>query len=114
MRDGREKVIWNPFTEALIRNTQEQSIQTDYIKCNIDKTGESSLCRMYGTRNETISYRVSECGKFAQNKYKQRHDNVEKLGFNRVRLWYEHEAESVDENENFIILWVSPYSVITW
>ena len=29
----------------------------------------------------------------------------EKLGFNRTRLWYEHEPESVVENENFKILW---------
>ena len=45
---------------------------------------------------------------------KQRHDSVgryvhwqfcEKLGFNRARLWYEHEPESVVENENFKILW---------
>ena len=45
---------------------------------------------------------------------KQRHDSVgryvhwqfcEKLGFNRTRVWYEHEPESVVENENFKILW---------
>ena len=45
---------------------------------------------------------------------KQRHDSVgryvhwqfcEKLGFNRARLWYEHEPESVAENKNFKILW---------
>ena len=29
----------------------------------------------------------------------------EKLGFNRARVWYEHEPESVTENENFKILW---------
>ena len=30
---------------------------------------------------------------------------VEKLRFNRARLWYEHEPESVVENENFKLLW---------
>ena len=29
----------------------------------------------------------------------------EKLGFNKERFWYEHEPESVVENENFKILW---------
>ena len=29
----------------------------------------------------------------------------EKLGFNRARLWYEHEPESVVEHENFNMLW---------
>ena len=28
-----------------------------------------------------------------------------KLGFNRAKIWYEHELESLVENENFKILW---------
>ena len=47
-------------TEALICSAPEQSIQTSYIKYKIDKTAESPLCEMRGTRNETISYIVSE------------------------------------------------------
>ena len=67
---------------------------------------------MCGTRNETISNIKSECGKLAQKEYKRRHDSVgrhvhwqfyEKLGFSRAKLWYEHEPESVAENENFKI-----------
>ena len=101
-------------TETLICSAQEQSIRTNYIKYNIDKTAESPLYRMCGTRNETISHIVSECGKLTQLEYKRRHDSVgryvhwwfcEKLGFNRARLWNEHEPESVIENENFKILW---------
>ena len=93
---------------------QEQSIQTNYIKYNINKSGKSTLCRICCTRNETTSHIVSECGKLAQKNYKLRHDSVgryvhwqfcEKLGFNSARLWYEHEQESVVENENFKILW---------
>ena len=53
-------------TEALICSAQEQSIQTNYIKYNINKTGESPLCRMHGTRNENIYHIMSECGKLAQ------------------------------------------------
>ena len=69
---------------------------------------------MCGTRNETISNIKSECGKLAQKEYKRRHDSVgrhvnwqfyEKLGFSRAKLWYEHEPESVAENENFKISW---------
>ena len=86
-------------TTALICSAQEQFIRTNYIKYNIDKTAESPLCRMCGTRNETISHIVSECGKLAQKEYKWRHDSVgrylhwqfcEKLGLNRARLWYQH------------------------
>ena len=43
-------------TKVLICSAQEQSIRTNYIKYNIDKTAESSYCRMCGTRNETISH----------------------------------------------------------
>ena len=69
---------------------------------------------MCGTRNETIFLIVSECGKLSQKEYKQRHNSVgsyvhwqfcEMLGFNRARLGYEHEPESVIENKNFKIPW---------
>ena len=101
-------------TEALRYSAQGQSIRTNYIKCNIDKTAESPLCMMCGTRNEIISHIVSECGKLVPRKYKRRHDSAgryvhwqfcEKLGFNRARLWCEHEPESLVENENVKILW---------
>ena len=62
--------------QALICKAQEQFIRTNYIKYNIDKTAESPLCRMYGTRNETISHIASECGKLAQKEYKRRHDSI--------------------------------------
>ena len=79
-------------TKALICSAQEQSIRTNNIKYNIDKTAESPLCIMCCTRNEAISHIVSECGKLVQKEYKQRHDSVgrylhwqfcEKLGFSR-------------------------------
>ena len=97
-----------------MRSSREQSIQTNYIKYNIDKTAESSLCRMSATRNETISHILSACDKLSQKEYKQRHGSVgryvhwqfcEKLGFNSARLCYEHEPKSLAENEKFKILW---------
>ena len=36
-------------TKALIRGTQEQSLRSDYIKYNTDKTDDSLLCRICGT-----------------------------------------------------------------
>ena len=65
-------------TEALICSAREQSIRTNYIKYNIDKTAELPFCRMCGTRNETISHIGSECGQLAQKEYKRRHDSVGK------------------------------------
>ena len=62
--------------EILICSAQQKSIRTNYIMYNIDKTDKSPLCRMCGTRNDTISHIVSECGKVAQKEYKQKHDSV--------------------------------------
>ena len=63
-------------TKTLIYSAQEQSIQTNCIKYDIDKTAKSPLCRTCGTKNETTSHIVSQCGKLAQKEYRQRHDNA--------------------------------------
>ena len=65
--------------DALICSAQEQSIQTNCIKYNIYKTAESPLCRMCGTRNETISHAVSVCGKLAQKECKRRNNRCKKV-----------------------------------
>ena len=80
-------------TKAFICSAKEQFIQINYIKYSIDKTNESPLCRMCGTRNETISHIVSECGKLAQKEYKTEDDSVgryvhwQKLGFSDHMLY---------------------------
>ena len=58
-------------TEALICVAQEQAIRTNYVKYNIDRSIESSLCRMCGQRGESVQHE-----KLAQKEYKRRHDNV--------------------------------------
>ena len=50
---------------------------------------------MCGTRNEAIPH----TSRYVHWQF------CEKLGFNRARLWYEHEPESVVQNKNFKILW---------
>ena len=60
------KIDLKGCTKALICSDWEQSIRTNYIKYNIDKSSESPLFRMCGTRNQTMSHIVSECGRFAQ------------------------------------------------
>ena len=63
--------------------------------------------------DESIDYIVSGCSKLAQE-YKRRHDNLGKIvhwklarkcNFEAGDKWYEHEAESVLENEDYKILW---------
>ena len=66
----------------------------------------TALCRMCGSKGETVAHVVSECGKLAQTDYKGRHDNVTryihwqlcgKCGLERANSWYEQKPEGVVE-----------------
>ena len=68
------------------------------------------MCRKV---DESIDHIVSDCSKFAQKEYKRRHDNLGKIvhwklaskcNFEAQDEWYEHEPESVLENEDYKIL----------
>ena len=47
-------------TKALICASQEQALQTNYVKCNIDKTKDSPMCILCGNKVETICHIVSK------------------------------------------------------
>ena len=103
-----------PETEALICAAQEQAIRTNYVKCNIDKSVASPLCRLCHEKGESISHVVSECKKLAQSEYKKRHDNVAKyihwelLGqflMERSEKWYEHKPVGVMERNGVKVMW---------
>ena len=63
-------------TEALLCAAQEQAIRTNYVKHYIDKTSESSLCRLCGKTGESVQHLVSGCEKLTQKEYKRRHNNI--------------------------------------
>ena len=82
-------------TEALTCSAQEQTL--NYVKFCIDKTGESTLCRVCRVENKTLSHIASECKILSQIEYKKRHDKVcryihygpcEKHGFQGAQEWY--------------------------
>ena len=56
-------------TEALLCAAQEQAIRTNYVKHRIDRTSESPLCRLCGTKSENVQHLVSGCEKLAQKEY---------------------------------------------
>ena len=69
------------------------------------------MCRKV---NESLDHVVSRCSKRAQKEYKRRHDNLGKIvhwklarkcNFEAEGKWYEHEPESVLENEDYKTLW---------
>ena len=100
-------------TENLIVAAQNQSIRTNLVKAKIDRSQGYSLCRVCRKVDESIDYIVSGCSKLAQKEYQRRHDNLgkkvhwklaRKYIFEARDKWYEHEPESVLENEDYKIL----------
>ena len=88
---------------------QNQSIKTNLVKAKIDKSQGDSLCRVCRQVDESIDHIVSGCSKLAQKEYKRRHDNLGKIvhwklarkcNFEAGDKWYEHEPESVLEDED--------------
>ena len=100
-------------TESLIVAAQNQSIRTNLVKAKIDKSQGDSLCRIRRKVHERIDHIVGGCSKLAQQEYKRRHDNLGKWYTENLPesvilkleiKWYEHEPESVLENEDYKIL----------
>ena len=69
------------------------------------------MCRKV---DESIDHIVSGCSKVSQKEHKRRYDNqgkivhwklARKCNFEAGDKWYEHEPESVLENEEYKILW---------
>ena len=101
-------------TESLIVAAQNQSIRTNLVQARIDKSQGDSLCRVCRKVDESIGHIVSGYRKLAQKEYKRRRDNLGKIvhwklarkcNFEAGDKWYEHEPESVLENEDYKILW---------
>ena len=93
-------------SEALICSAQEQAIGTNYVKYHIDKSVDSSSCRMCGETGGTISHIVRKCAKLAQGGCKRRHDNVarivhwklcQKFNLEKSEKLYLHNPQTVSE-----------------
>ena len=99
-------------TEGMICAAQEQALRTNSIKCYIDKTNDSPLCRLYEKSSEIAWHVVSGCSNIAQKEYKKRHDKValrvhwelrKKYDLECGEKWYEHQP--VIENEQVKLVW---------
>ena len=87
-------------TTNLIVEEQNQSINTNLVKAEIDKIQKDTLHRLCKKADESIDSVVRGCSKLAQKKYKRRHDNLGKIVFWKLARkrnfeagdkWYEHE-----------------------
>ena len=90
---------------------QNQSIRKNLVKA---KSQGDPLCRICRKVDESIDHIVSGCSNLVQKEYKRRHVNLGKIvhwklsrkcNFEAGDRWYEHEPESVLENEAYKILW---------
>ena len=94
--------------------SSESEYKNNLVKARIDKSQGDSLCRVCRKVDESIDPIVSGCSKLAQKEYKRRHDNLGKIvdwklarkcNFEAGDKWYQHEPESILENEDYKILW---------
>ena len=102
-------------SESLIVAAKKQSIRTN-LKQRLPESQKDTLCRLCKKADESIDHVVSGCSKLTQKAYKRRRDNLGKIvhwklarksNFVAGDKWYEHEPESVLENEDYKILWDS-------
>ena len=83
--------------KKLLTAVQNNTVRTNWIKAKFDNTQQNRKCRFYGDKEETANYRINECIKLAQKKYKTSHDWVGKvihlklckrLKFDDTNKWY--------------------------
>ena len=64
--------------EAMVCAAQEQPLQVNLIKHNIDSQDISPMCRLCGESRETVMHLSSGCPVLAKSKYRIQHDVVGK------------------------------------
>ena len=108
------KAYLNKETEGLTFSAQEQALRTKWMRKNIDGQKISEKYRMCKKNEESITHLTAECKKLAQKEYKQRHDNIARIGHLEICQkfglvpevkWYNHKSASVVENDKVKILW---------
>ena len=100
-------------TEGLIIAAQDQSLATRLYHHKIIKDGTSPLCRLCYRYEESIDHILSGCPELAKTEYIKRHNNpiaymhwkiLKHYNIKANDKWYEHQPETVTENENVTIL----------
>ena len=103
---------------GLIIAAQDQSLATRLYHSNIIKYGTNPLCRMCGKFDESVDHIIAHsCLALAKTEYIQRHDNAasyihwkvcQSYDIKTTEKCYDHEPDTVVENEQGTILWNMP------
>ena len=83
-------------TESLLIAAQNNGIRINHIQTRINKTQQSSVCRLCGDREETINHIISEYKKIIQKEYKTRHGWVGKVIY--WELWKEFQFDQTNKS----------------
>ena len=101
-------------TEGLIIAAQDQSLASRLYHHKIIKDGTSPLCQLCNRYDESMEHILSGCLELTKTEYIKRHNNAaaymhwEILKHYNIKAndkWYEHQPETVTENEKVTILW---------
>ena len=104
-------------TEGLIIAAQDQSLATRSYHHRIIKDGTDPQCRICGRYEETIDHIISGCPKLAKTEYIHRHNKTaaylhwkicREYNIKTADKWYEHQPNTVTENDEITILWDMP------
>ena len=105
-----------PVAEALLTETQDQAVSTNWLACHILGTATSDLCRKCGLFPESIEHIVAGCSVMAQTVYLNRLNAITSAvhwslcgacGFKQSEDWWKHNPVPVLENVNYKILYDS-------
>ena len=101
-------------TEGLIIAAQDQSLATGLYHHKIIKDGTRPLWRLCNRYDESIDHILSGCPQLAKTEYIKRQNNaaaymhwkiLKHYNMKANDKWYEHQPETVTENEKVTILW---------
>ena len=103
-----------PETEGLLIAAQNQCLATRSYHHRVLKDGTNPLCRLCNKFEESVDHIVSGCPELAKSEYIHRHNKAaayihwhicQHYNIKTKDKWYEHEPETVSENDNITILW---------
>jgi len=104
-------------TEGMVIAAQDQCLATRSFHHRIIKDGTDPKCRICNQFEETIDHIVSGCPSLAKTEYMYRHNNAASYihwkickhhNLPAAEKWYDHQPQTVTENDNVTILWDMP------